>query len=284
MINSFNARISPTPNMVYTEELSFLGVLKSLISKLNEVINEINNIELSWQEYVQAENAKLKAELLAYINSEISRIDAKYSAEINRLLNIINDFKIQNATEHAEIYRHISNAVATINQQIENLRIYLDNRLDAMTDLLLGRISDEVQKIVASGWLINDPVTRTKVRFEKAVHNLYKYRERSPYAITVGEFEQLNLTIDQFKAQILTTDMFATRGYYFLIDKNHREISPVSGKLQDIRLTFDELTNFHRDFITVDDFLIPALTIDDFKSLSITITAFVFDASNAWPY
>ncbi|MBO7696102.1 MAG: hypothetical protein J6T10_26000 [Methanobrevibacter sp.] len=122
--------------------ISTIGVIHKIIGKMNDVIDELNNIDSTANEYTDEQIRLLKIELQSKfddIESEIvllnGRIDLTNS-NLTTLENAFNDFKVAITTSVNQLSINVANLSDYVAQTESLLINYIDNKIEILTHLI----------------------------------------------------------------------------------------------------------------------------------------------------
>lgn len=207
-IKNFRFWCQPILPLVYDDSLSYYEALCKFNTKLNEVIDRINNFQEDIEEMVDNKISILKN----YVDSENAKQDANFDKKINELEEAIN-LKIE------LIYQYIKNVKTEIynyvNYEILELKKYIDNSI-------LGQI------------IIYDPTTGYKNRLDKVINNIYDALRY--WGITCYQFDSAENTAKEFDSKQITALKFDTLALQILGKfYNHYIFDPINGAYETIQ-------------------------------------------------
>lgn len=122
--------------------ISTIGVIHKIIAKMNEVIEEVNNIDSKANEYTDEQIRLLKIELQSKfddIENEIVLLNGRVdltNSNLTTLENAFNDFKIAITTSVNQLTINVANLSDYVAQTESMLISYIDNKIDILTHLI----------------------------------------------------------------------------------------------------------------------------------------------------
>ena len=237
----------------YLESLTYLEQILEINKKLCEVIERLNNIDIS--QFEQLIDEKIK-EVKTYIDNQdenlYNKIDDKLQQEILILQNLINEKVIF-------LIDYVKNS---------------NNALKAQIEVELQKLKDEIEKIVIGNINIYNPTTGKYDSLQNAVDDLYRYLRY--YGITANEFDMRGFTCSDFESYNLTARKFDLYSKcILLIDFVHNMYSPFNGKIESLQDIITQLAKLHQEELTCQEFDDLDLTSNEFDEKD--LTAYDFD-------
>lgn len=201
-IKNFRFWCQPILPLVYDDSLSYYEALCKFNTKLNEVINRINNFQEDIEDMVDNKINVLKE----YVDSENNKQNENFQEKINTLEENIN-IKIE------LLYKYVGNVKTElynyITYEILELKKYID-------DAILGQI------------VIYDPTTGYKNCIDKVISNIYDALRY--WGITCYQFDSAKNTAQEFDNKQITALKFDTLALQILGKfYNHYIFDPING-------------------------------------------------------
>lgn len=247
----------------YTASLSFEEQLLKLNRKINEIIDQLNQISIE--------------QIKQLIDAEINNLKNYVDNQDNLIYNYIDEQIIETKLyTDEEIAKLNSSLITLINQKI-NMVITMSKTDDEILRLKffdeIQKINERIDNISINDLKIYNPVRGYKTSIEKAVMDLYNVLRYQ--AITAGEFDNLELTCKQYDNLSITAIDFDLYSKTLLI-KNYvgYMFNPFTGIYEPFQKVIYTLADFHRE---------NPLTAKEFDSLELTATTFD-DTNNLTAY
>lgn len=182
-INLCGCNIARTLPLAFDESLSYLEMLCGILSKLNETIIQVNkntdvveNIDVNFTE-IYNQIADLRQEFNQTVIDINKSVDEKLVNQYNQIVSLINDTSIS-------LRGYVDSNINNVNERIDNIE--------------LGNI------------MAFDPTTGKYENINTVINNLYEILRTD--AITVSEFDALELTTEEFDNKELTAYGFDING------------------------------------------------------------------------
>lgn len=256
--------------LVYDDSLSYVEVLYKIAYKLNEVIDDYNDLQTylnTLNEQVNGHESRIVA-----LEEQMDTFEAQVMALFEQLQNQIYadvDAKLEEVDEKLSgIDGRIDALEAEVRQQIANLERYLLNLINTQLGLFreeLARnnaelkywVEKELQEFIDSlpdvqNVLVISPISGIIMTIQEALYELCDVF-RIYYGITAKEYDDLKLTalyydtypVNGVRRGLTATqyDFFAKR--YFLVDVAERIPHPTTGE----QVNFRKVIAFNTDLL-----------------------------------
>ena len=176
--------MSMTTPFVYDSEESFLEMLRKFYKYLHEL----------------TEASKEMSDDIIELRTEINNFEDEINAEIQRINDILveYDIKIERVKNELQVY---------VNDQIANLRLYVDNE-DAL-------LNERIRQIEIGNIKVYDPTTGLLSPIQVVIDNLYDLGRSN--ALTASEYDALELTATVYDAYDLTARDYDVNGKTLLV-------------------------------------------------------------------
>lgn len=256
--------------LVYDDSLSYVEVLYKVAYKLNEVIDDYNELK----DYCEMLNGELNAQ-----DGRITALEARMDSFEADVMALFNELQAQIYADVDEKLAEVDEKLSTIDgridalenelrQQINDLEKYLLNLIN--TQLELFRDELERNNVELKYWvekelkefldnlpdvqnvLVISPISGIIMTIQDAIEEMANIF-RIFYGITAKEYDDLKLTATQYdhypvrgiRRGLTATeyDFFAKR--YFLIDYNERVYHPKTGE----HVNFRKVISFNTDLL-----------------------------------
>lgn len=220
MIKKIYPRFTPILPLVYDDTLSYYEQLCKFASKLNELVDGLNNFNENVEDMVDSKISILKE----YVDNENKKQDDITTEKFNDVYNFINN-KIN------EIYTYINNG-DTI------LKNYIDNEIK--------KLKEWVNEAVLGNIIIYDPTTGYKNPLETVLSHIYDALRY--WGINCYQFDSANITCDYFDNKNMTALEFDTKsleiiGKYY----PHYIFNPIDGEYDSVQRVLYQWFQYHRD-------------------------------------
>ena len=187
--------------LVYDDSLSYYETLCKFSSKLNEIIETLNNFETGVYNYIDQQIAALTSD---WIDKVYNVLD-EYTANFDAKLQAEHEWNLQ---QHANIISQISAQLQTINNALtsgdEATRFYVDSKI--------AELMAEIPEITSV--MVYDPTTGRLVDIQTALDNVYTNLRCC--ALTAAEYDSLQLTAEKYDAYGLTAYQYDCCGWRYL--------------------------------------------------------------------
>ena len=255
--------------LVYDDSLSYYEQLCKVSHKLNEVINEVNNLDID--------------SILERVDEEIDKQLEVLRQQMDNLTNNVNEVmdNVNNSLElyHDQITRELAattaNLTSFVNTQLVTLKKYIDERdnyilseLRYQIELLKNSFPDLTTVYVKS------PYTGKIITIQEAIDELWN--NLRVYALTANEYDSQRWTAEEYDGFGLTAyqyDYFAKEFIY----KNPElyMFSPFTGEYVFYQEVIEGLVSLHRT---------NALTAQEYDNLNLTASAYDGKSMTAYTY
>lgn len=223
--------------LVYDDSLSYYETLCKFLQKLNEVIDLYNNLQETFESYVDAEISKLKE----YVDSENTRQDEEFDVKIELV--------------YEEIQRQVTRLFKYIDDGDLILRNYIDSEI--------RELKEWVEESIIGNIIIYDPTTGYKNPLDVVMTHIYDALRY--WGITCYQFDSAEKTCDQLDGYHYTALQFDTKsleiiGKYY----PHYLFNPIDGEYDTIQRVLYQWFQYHR---------VNAITTNTFDALEKDVTA-----------
>lgn len=254
-IKNFRFWCQPILPLVYDDSLSYYEALCKFNTKLNEIIDRINNFQEDIEDMVDNKINVLKN----YVDSE----NAKQNEDVKNQFDSVYD-KIN------EVIVSINNNIETIYRYIANLNTITKNYIDVQISELKKLIDDTILGDI----IIFNPTKGVKDSLNNVINDIYNALRY--FGISCYQFDSKHLSCDEFDKLLMTALEFDTNsleiiGNYY----PHLIFNPVNGRyerLQDVLyMWFQE---YRVNAIDCTGFDKKQLTVENVQQLDITALEF----------
>lgn len=242
--------INPTLPAVYSKALSYLDAIAELQGKINEIVEEINNIDEINKAYVDQQIELLRN----YVNNQIALLNT----DINNLADKESK-DIQNV--YLEISRVYSNLVNLINVLNTSMRYELINYINERFDQ------------VGKSFEVVNPVNGLRTSIQRALDSLYTNLRYM--AFTAVEYDQLGLTAQQYDDLSVSAYHYDQYGPFKAEQRFSMMIDPFTGLYVDMRVVINQLVSLHKQALTASGYDDKNLTATTYDALA--LTAYLYD-------
>lgn len=238
---------------------------QELLRRLAAIENEIATFE----QRVQREFAELEASLNNKFNALAEEIRAELRQTIIEINNLFNALKNQIESEIANIKVEVSLMKVYLEKAMADFRIEMSDYIDERFAEFIEHLPDYEKLIV------HNPIRGYDTTIQIAIDDLYSHS--NVFGLTAREFDNLNLTCEEFEAFELTAYEFDNLGYKLLNypDPNYYMLDPFSGEVIPVKDVVMKLYGLHEGGVTAREFDALDLTAEEFDNKE--VTAFVFD-------
>lgn len=295
----------PIIPLEYNDSLSYLEQLYKILDKLNETIDTVNAWTKSYQDYTDAEIAKLKADLLAYIDQQ----DGIIRADLTQLITQINTDLTQQImdldqsvnTRIANLQRNVDQQIAELKDLINQYIDYVDYSLKVLRNEVETKLTavysyvdtqiDEVIKMIGEIQVdqstllnpVNNEFEKTQQVIDSMYHNL------KAWAFRADRYEQLGLTADEYDDYEVRAWSYDYLGKWWLwqkpelefqIAQNWEMFDPFTGKKEGVQDVINQIIAFvNVKSLTAKEYDDMMLEAEYYDSLLITAYNYDFNGS-----
>lgn len=253
----------------YDNSLSYYEVLCKLISKVNDIISELNKIDVN--EITQEVLSLVRDELQSEISEVYQYVD-DLEERTNHNFNAVYEDMAENYNELDNKYTEITN---TLNQKIEELNtlmLTLNRNVYEYINNEIKRVYDFIETYQFETVKCYNPVNgmyEPICRVFGSIYDALRY-----LGITALDFDSMELTCNRFESQSLSASKFDLySAYYFHKIKDLYMFNPFNGKYMFYQDVIMQLASLH---------MVSPITATEFDGLKLTVTT--FDSKNITAY
>ncbi|WP_289198096.1 hypothetical protein [Bacteroides acidifaciens] len=224
--------------LAYEDSLSYIEQVYSIIAKVNDLIDSINNMELDFttisKEYIDEQVSAVK-EWVALTNNQFQ----------NQLTNQVNtdiqNFKDEMDTKFSSLQGNVAGELYNINQKLDdllkqtnislekfNVRIAeIAGNVNKNNDFLLDyfkKVSDELKQLIEDAMsyktgnmiTVMNPTTNRNSTLNKALADMYE--EHLLFGVTAEQYDNMDLTAELYDSLEITASEFDYNGLFYLFD------------------------------------------------------------------
>lgn len=178
----------------YENNFTFLENLECIYKKVEEIILFLEDFNMKT---IQAKIDEAIEELRIYTDNKNDELDVTLRNYIDGQINTL---------------------INTLEQLQTNLQNYTDVKVQGVLDIILSiknELEEEIEQIVVGNITVRNPTTGTIDPLEKVLNDIYDTFRTE--AITVNEFDNLELTATDFDSRQITANAFDLYGKEILI-------------------------------------------------------------------
>lgn len=297
---------NPILPTVYSDALSYMEQLCGFSTKLNEVIDRLNEFTGTYESYVQAQ--------LAPYQKQLDALQTKVDGALDGVDKLVRDLENQVSTAIRDNQSYVNSVVAEnriyVDQQVANNKTYVDGQIAAINDKIdaqLQTIKDDVERYVTTmiskqlkeifayidehnedikiwvqltldkfladlpegGLIVINPITGVLDTLQNALNALANACKFG--ALNCEEWDGLHLTVDQFDGKMLTAYQIDWESKTILLPNKWAYMySPFTGEWVTIASVVDRLADYHKTVVPEDG----ALTAAEYDSADLTAQAY----------
>lgn len=244
--------------LVYDNSLSYYEVLCKFSSKLNEIIDTLNDFQNDVYSYIDQQIQKLTADWTNKVNNILDEYTQNFDDKLERE-------HTWNMSQHAEILAQISAQLQIINNAITSG----DNSLKLYIDSQIAELKSEIPKITSV--MVVDPTTGQMMPIQQALDNIYTNLRCC--ALTASEYDSLLLTANEYDNYKLTARQYDCCGWRYLWPREEIGwmFSPFDGKWTQIKDVVSKLADLHRtNSPTAQEYDSALYTADEYDALNLS--------------
>lgn len=252
MIERFNSACCyPTLPEIFGKEFSYYEEICAIITKLNEVIAEVNNFNGVTQEYVDNQLTALESELTRLIQATNAQTKQELIGIISEIQNSIIDLKT-----------YINNKADNV--LIESIRY---------TDDMAFYLQTKIDKINFEGVQVFNPVKGYDTFIGTALNDIYEIFRFN--AFTANEYDAEEFTADFYDNQLISATCYDFFGKAYF-NGYCKVFNPVTGERDSVQTAINSLADLHRQALTAKGYDDKQLTATVYDSKQ--ITAYQYDS------
>lgn len=288
--------------LVYDDSLSYVEVLYKTTYKLNEVIDNYN--ELSG--YYEA----LKEQVDGH-EDRIAAVEAEMAEYINTITQLFEELQTQLEAEVDAKLETVDVKLAEVDAEIDNLKIQIEHEINALRTYLTNVINEQLsifheeleQNIAWTRWFVQNeldefkrslpdvqnvivisPISGELMNVQRALEEICDVL-RKFYGITAFEYDKLLLTANEYDHYMINGlkrgmtaveyDYFAK--YYLKPDFAERVYYPTTGAEKNFRKVIELNTDLHKASGSYTASEYDGVSIDAETYDGLLITAFEYD-------
>lgn len=253
MIERFNSACCyPTLPEIFGKEFSYYEEICAIITKLNEVIAEVNNFNGVTQEYVDNQLTALESELTRLIQATNAQTKQELIGIISEIQNSIIDLKT-----------YINNKAD--NALIQSIRYTDEKCFDLQT---------KIDKINFEGVQVFNPVKGYTTFIGTALNDIYEIFRFN--AFTANEYDAEEFTADFYDNQLISATCYDFFGKAYF-NGYCKVFNPVTGERDSVQTAIDSLADLHRQPLTAKGYDDKQLTATVYDSKQITANQYDFE-------
>lgn len=194
---------NPVLPTVFDDSLSYLEMVSKLYYKLEEVIQEVNDID---QDAIEQALNDMRAEILKFegqVQEQYNALDAKFQAQYEELNNSVIDLADSVASSVEELDMKIHNLG-------ESLKDIMDLKIEENNEYIFESIASEIIGIKVLNYFTGEKVT---------VQEMFDYLAQlhATDGITVTELITRQKTVNELIALNLTYEQLAKNGKNIIV-------------------------------------------------------------------
>lgn len=238
---------------VYSDTLSYEDNLAQIMKKINELVEQVNNLSNGVNNYTDVQIKKLKAEL----EKEISLLEIK-------LLSFVSDFekeisRLEKETDNKvqALHDYIDAEILKTNDKIKELKNYIDTQIFnaekrqiKYTDNKVGVesikreaqdefLNNKIENVVKDFPKVYNAVLGVKSNVQDTFNSFYVYlRELGVLSIS---YDKMEMTAEQYDKMELEAHVFDVYSGFIFSESLSKIFSPFTGKKENMSKVLYEL-------------------------------------------
>lgn len=238
--------------LVYDDSLSYYEVLCKVRTKLNEMIDYLNNLkpELMAEAIAHADEVSKKAleDAKIYTDGRVAGFGEQVDNLRNDVTNEVNS--IRNYTTEALI--EVNKNVAELWLAISDTGLYIDNKLSGMKDELIEYINEHIVEMTTV--YVFNPFNGQFDDIQTVVNDLFA-SSSAMTSLTAQEYDDLQLTAYEYDGYRITAKQYITglRNIFHKILYD-RMLSPFTGTKQVYDDVISRLADFHKNAYNASEY------------------------------
>lgn len=244
---------------VFNDYLTYYEQLANVISKINEIINELDSYNEEFLELAKEYTDQQIASLRKAMEDADEAIKNDYNNKIALVNQAISEMQLAMAALDVK--------VATLYTYWNQYQQQIDGKFDLMYQNLKQFILDNIATL--TNVMVTNPITGKWENINKVLEDIW--RATQWVGITVLEFDGLRFTAQEFDALMITAynmDYYARLVLFKYIYLRMR--SPFTGKFDTYENIINRLAAFHMNGITASEFDALMEVVQTFDDMDIT--------------
>lgn len=281
--------------LVFDDSLSYIEFLGQVQVKLNQVIEQVNNIQTDLQEQIDDSidayrievNSQLES-LRQYVDDSNATLDASLreyiDSQVNALIVSFNTFTVNVNATILDMQNRLNAIQETINSNLAYVIAYVDAEnleQNSNAQAEYDRIYSSINQISRTFPPVFNPTTGTYIDVETTILDMYSSFRY--FAFTCNEFDNSGITCNEYDNKGITAinlDLFG-KLYFGFFEKLSEMVNPYTGLNDSVKNVVNTTANKTSSYvITATQYDNLVLTANSYDSLGVKAYDYDFYAVN----
>lgn len=238
---------------IYSDTLSYEDNLAQIMMKINELVEQVNNLSNGVNNYTDEQIKKLKSEL----EKEISALEIKLLAFVSDFEKEISRVEKETDNKVQALHNYIDAEILKTNEKIKELKTYIDTQIFnaekrqiKYTDNKVGVesvkreaqdefLNNKIENIVKDFPKVYNAVLGVKSDVQDTFNSFYEYlRELGVLSIS---YDNMELTAEQYDKMEIEAHVFDVYSGFIFSESLNKIFSPFTGKKENMAKVLYEL-------------------------------------------
>lgn len=275
---------------IYSDTLSYEDNLAQIMKKINELIEQVNNLSNGVNNYTDEQISKLRND----INKEISALEKTLYSFVSDFEKEISIIEKETDTKLKDIRGYIDNEILKTNEKIKELKTYIDTQIFnaekrqiKYTDNKVGVESVErqaqgeflngkIEKIVKDFPKVYNAVLGVKSDVQETFNSFYTYlRELGILSIS---YDKMEMTAEEYDKLELEAHVFDVYSGFIFSESLNKIFSPFTGSKENTeKVLYDLISHIRWNADTASYFDVHATTVKDYETAQIKAGTYEVD-------
>ena len=238
---------------VYSDTLSYEDNLAQIMKKINELVEQVNNLSNGVNNYTDEQIKKLRAD----IEKEISALEIKLLAFVSDFEKEISRVEKETDNKVQALHDYIDSEILKTNEKIKELKTYIDTQIfnvekrqikytdnkvviesverEAQDEFLRNKIENVVKEFPK----VYNAVLGVKSDVQDTFNSFYEYlRELGVLSIS---YDNMELTAEEYDKMEIEAHVFDVYSGFIFSENLNKIFSPFTGKKENMSKVLYEL-------------------------------------------
>lgn len=238
---------------IYSDTLTYEDNLAQIMKKINELVEQVNNLSNGVNDYTDEQIKKLRADIekeISVLEKTLLSFVSDFEKEISRLEKET-DKKVQ------DLYAYIDSQILKTNNKIKELKNYIDTQIFnaekrqiKYTDNKVGVesikreakdefLNNKIENVVKDFPKVYNAVLGVKSNVQDTFNSFYEYlRELGVLSIS---YDKMEMTAEQYDKMELEAHVFDVYSGFIFSESLSKIFSPFTGKKENMPKVLYEL-------------------------------------------
>lgn len=238
---------------IYSDTLSYEDNLAQIMKKINELVEQVNNLSNGVNNYTDEQIKKLRLD----IEKEISALEKTLLAFVSDFEKEISRLEKETDKKVQDLYAYIDSEILKTNNKIKELKNYIDTQIFnaekrqiKYTDNKVGVesikreaqdefLNNKIENVVKDFPKVYNAVLGVKSNVQDTFNSFYEYlRELGVLSIS---YDKMEMTAEQYDKMELEAHVFDVYSGFIFSESLSKIFSPFTGKKENMSKVLYEL-------------------------------------------